>query len=258
MHFEEIDFSRYTSIKIGPKIPVALISSPEELTPEMTLIGRGYNLLISNTPPKLAILDKEFAYLRQEHTTLIAGAATTAASLFRFAKENDIGGFEFLSKLPGSVGGLVAMNAGLKEYEIFGNLIGVLTPNGFVPKEAIPHGYRFAKLPAPILEAHFAIHRRFNPALLDLFSAMRSNQPKEPSAGSFFKNPPGDYAGRLIEAVGLKGARVGGMAFSEIHANFLVNKGGGTFDEAICLVQEATKRVFEEFGVILEPEVKIL
>jgi UDP-N-acetylmuramate dehydrogenase len=91
-----------------------------------------------------------------------------------------------------------------------------------------------------------------------MFAQMRSNQPSEASAGSCFKNPPGDYAGRLIEAVGLKGKKVGNMAFSEVHANFLVNYGGGTFEEAISLIDEAKQRVMEMFNIPLQCEVVIL
>ncbi len=87
---------------------------------------------------------------------------------------------------------------------------------------------------------------------------MRSNQPSTPSAGSCFKNPKGDYAGRLIEAVGLKAKCVGGMEYSSEHANFLVNNGKGTFKDAISLIEEAQKRVSEEFGISLECEVMIL
>ncbi len=88
--------------------------------------------------------------------------------------------------------------------------------------------------------------------------SLRSNQPKEPSAGSAFKNPKGDFAGRLIETVGLKGFRVGGMAFSQIHSNFLVNLGGGTFKDSIELLEEAKSRVSKRFNINLEEEIKIV
>ena len=87
---------------------------------------------------------------------------------------------------------------------------------------------------------------------------MRANQPSTPSAGSCFKNPEGDYAGRLIEAVGLKGKKVGNMEFSTQHANFLVNHGNGNFEDALTLINEAQKKVFEEFGRKLELEIVIL
>jgi UDP-N-acetylmuramate dehydrogenase len=87
---------------------------------------------------------------------------------------------------------------------------------------------------------------------------MRDNQPDDPSAGSCFKNPPGDAAGRLIQEAGLKGYRIGDMAFSEQHANFLVNLGEGTFEDAISLIRLAQKRVEESTGILLELEIIII
>ena len=98
----------------------------------------------------------------------------------------------------------------------------------------------------------------FSQKLKDELIKLRANQPKEPSAGSAFKNPKGDYAGRLIEAVGLKGYQIGGMAWSNVHSNFLVNLGDGTFDEAIELIELAKKRVYQKFGIVLEEEVQII
>ena len=87
---------------------------------------------------------------------------------------------------------------------------------------------------------------------------MRSNQPSTPSAGSCFKNPEGDYAGRLIEEVGLKGLMRGSMCFSKEHANFLVNNGDGKFEDAMWLIDEAKRRVKEKFDISLECEIVIL
>ena len=89
------------------------------------------------------------------------------------------------------------------------------------------------------------------------FVKMRDNQPQIASAGSCFKNPKGDFAGRLIEAVGLKGHRIGDMEFSNTHANFLVNHGNGTFEDAIHLIDLAKKKVKEEFNIDLEEEIII-
>lgn len=93
---------------------------------------------------------------------------------------------------------------------------------------------------------------------LSVTLADRAAQPKEPSAGSCFKNPSGDYAGRLIEAVDLRGARRGGAAFSDKRANFLVNLGGASFDDAIALIGEAKRRVLESFNIALELEIKVV
>ena len=91
-----------------------------------------------------------------------------------------------------------------------------------------------------------------------MFKKMRDNQPKEPSAGSCFKNPSGNYAGKLIEEAGFKGKRVGNMMFSNVHANFLVNLGGGTYEEAITLITAVKEEVLARFSVKLEEEIIIL
>ena len=125
-------------------------------------------------------------------------------------------------------------------------------------KDEIDFDYRFTDIDEPILEAVFELSYSFDETKVEMFKKMRSNQPSTPSAGSCFKNPDGDYAGRLIEAVGLKGKQVGDMEFSSEHANFLVNHGDGHFDDAIFLIQEAQRKVFQEFDIWLECEVVVL
>ncbi len=258
MHFKEIDFSKYSSIKIGPKVQVAVIEQGDEFPKERVLIGGANNLLISNNPPPLMVLGKSYDFIEIDGDSLIVGCAVKTGRLLSFAKKNNIANFEFVAKLPGTVGGMAAMNAGVKSYEVF-NIIKEIEIGGkWVKKEDIEHGYRFAKLNGIATKIKFVLQTGYSEELKNELLALRNNQPKEPSAGSFFKNPPGDYAGRLIEAVGLKGKRIGNMAFSQMHANFLVNLGGGKFEEAIMLVNEAKKRVYEEFGIMLQEEVKIL
>ncbi len=254
---QTINFSRYTSIKIGPTVEVKVINDPCTYAGEY-LIGRGYNLLVSPTPPPLAILGERYSTISQEGTFLRVGAGVTNAALYRYVKAHNLGGLEFIAKLPGSVGGMVVMNAGLKEYEIFGAIVGVETIDGYQPKEEIAYGYRTTNLSRPVLEVVFDLVTPFDVQKEVMFKNMRANQPSAPSAGSCFKNPVGDYAGRLIEAVGLKGYRVGGMAFSEVHANFLTNEDRGTFEDAITLISMAKERVLGEFGITLELEIKVI
>ena len=163
-----------------------------------------------------------------------------------------------MQKLPGTLGGMVAMNAGLKEWEIFNNLLAIRTEKGWITKDNIEHGYRFAKIDGVVYEATFACKNGFDENLLLMFKKMRDNQPKEPSAGSCFKNPVGHFAGKLIEDAGFKGKRVGNMMFSTIHANFLVNLGGGTYEEAIALITAVKEEVFKRFGIQLEEEIIIV
>ncbi len=253
-----IDFSKYSSIKIGNKTEVFVIEEIEEFSKEFFLIGGANNLLLSPNPPPLAMLSKKFDYVEIREDKLFVGAATKGGRLFSFAKKHDLGGFEFLNSLPGTIGGMVKMNAGLKEYEIFNDLLAVRTEKGYLKKKEISYGYRFADIEGAIFEAVFKLKKGFSSELVEKFRDLRKNQPKEPSAGSCFKNPPGDYAGRLIEAAGLKGYRINDAAFSDVHANFLVNLGKASFFDAKELVDLAIERVYEKFKIVLEPEIKIL
>ena len=258
MQKKEIDFSRYSSIKIGPRVEVNVIESEDELVCEGYLIGGANNLLISPNPPQLKMLGKNFDFITIEDKVLRVGCATKTGRLLSFAKKSDIANLEFIAKLPGTIGGMVAMNAGVKSYEIF-NIIKRVKINGvWVDKKDIEHGYRFAKLDGIATQIELILESGYNQELRDELIKLRNNQPKEPSAGSAFKNPPGDYAGRLIEAVGLKGVKVGNMSFSEVHANFLVNLGGGTYEDAIALINMAKKRVKKQFNIELQEEIKII
>lgn len=257
MNTKPIDFSKFSSIRIGPVVDVALIEN--DIVPEeRTILGAANNVLISPTPPPLMILSKEYDFIRLEDDGLHIGAATPGGRVVSFCKKNDIAHFEYLSKLPGTLGGMLKMNAGLKEYEIFNHLIAIRTMSGWIPKEDIEYGYRKTSINEVIFEALFEAEKGYSTERYEMFNQMRSNQPHEPSAGSCFKNPKGDYAGRLIEAVGLRGHRIGAMAFSEVHANFLVNMGGGTYEDALTLINEAQVRVKREFNIDLQCEVILI
>jgi UDP-N-acetylmuramate dehydrogenase len=150
------------------------------------------------------------------------------------------------------------MNAGLKGQEIFNNLLSVKFADGYGQKSEIEHGYRYAKLGGIALEAVFEVKNGYDEVLYEELKNARKNQPKNPSAGSCFKNPPNNFAGKLIEEAGMKGYQIGGMAFSEVHANFLVNLGDGKVEDALEIIELAQKKVFENSGIKLELEVKIV
>ena len=253
-----IDFSKFSSIKIGPQVDVMVLEKGDQPPKTHTLIGHANNLLVGPTPPPLMMLGRDFDYIKREGDYLTIGAATPTGKILSFCKKFDIGGFEYVAKLPGTLGGMLAMNAGVKAYETFNHLIEIQTDKGRFAKDQIDHGYRYAKLPGIAYEATFIVKKGFDRALAEALLALRKNQPPLPSAGSAFKNPPGDYAGRLIEAVGLKGHRIGQMAWSDMHANFLVNLGGGCFEDAMALIALAQTRVSSIFGIKLELELKII
>ncbi len=258
MFTKTIDFSTYSSIRIGQPEEVLMIERGDEIPRDRHLIGGANNLLVSTTPPPLMMLSKDFAYIKESASLLEIGAAMPTGRIVSYVKKHDIAGFEFCAKLPGTLGGMLAMNAGVKAYEIFNILHSVQIDGEWISKDEIAHGYRYAKLGGVATAARFEIHRGYSQALNEELKALRANQPHDPSAGSAFKNPEGDSAGRLIEAAGLKGYRDGGMAWSEAHANFLVNQGGGTYDEAMRLIGLAREKVLSGFGVKLELEIKVL
>jgi len=252
-----IDFKKYTSINIGGKHNVKVINKIGDFS-KYKIIGRGNNCLISNTPPPLAVLGNEFDYIIQKNKKLIVGAFTSSGKLLTYCRKNNIAHFELLAKLPGNIGGLVKMNAGLKEWEIFNHLYSLKTQDGDILKKDIEYTYRHTKIDGIIYEITFDIEEGYDKEQQKLFNQMRDNQPNLPSAGSCFKNPKEHSAGYLIENVGLRGYEIGGMAFSSMHANFLVNMGGGTFDEAMKLIKLAQSEVKKKFNIDLELEIEII
>jgi len=216
------------------------------------------NLLISNNPPKMAILGDEFDYIIKKNDKLIVGASTSSGRLLAYCKKNNIANMEFLAKLPGNIGGLTKMNAGLKQWEIFNYIDKVNIDGNIKQKKEINYTYRNSNIDGIIYDVVFNIEYGYSKEQQNIFNQLRDNQPKLPSAGSCFKNPKEHSAGYLLEKVGLKGFTIGGMAFSSMHANFLVNLGGGTFDEAMKLITLAKQKVKEQFIIELDLEIKIL
>ncbi|MDA3045804.1 UDP-N-acetylmuramate dehydrogenase [Campylobacter sp. VBCF_06 NA8] len=254
--YKEIDFSKYSSVKIGGVEKVEVLDENSEFNG--FVVGGANNLLISPNPPQLGILSDKFDFISLDGDILKIGAKTKSAKIYNFAKQQNLANFEFLKNIPGTLGGLLTMNAGLMGFEISQNLISVRTNLGEFGKDELNFAYRHSEINGIILEAKFKVSHGFNATLSEAIAQKRANQPKGASFGSCFKNPQGESAGRLIEAVGLKGFRVGGCGLSEIHANFLINYGDATYFEAITLINLAKMRVKAEFGVDLHEEVVIL
>jgi len=254
---KKINFEKFTSIHIGGEYEVKIIDKIDDYS-EYKILGRGNNSLVSNNPPLLAMLGDEFNYIKEKDGLLIVGAATTSGKLLTYCRKNDIAHFELLAKLPGNMGGLIKMNAGLKEWEIFNYLHSIKTQDGDILKKDIPFSYRHTEISGIVYEMAFYIEKGYDKEQQKVFNQMRDNQPNLPSAGSCFKNPQGYSAGYLIENVGLKGHQIGNMSFSKEHANFLVNLGNGTFDDAMSLITLAQEKVKTKFQVNLEIEIEII
>jgi len=261
-----VDFSKFTSVRIGGVHEIFEVTSLEDLSSPhflgAVMIGGGNNLLISSHPPKMAMLGKSFDYinleLRNEKICLEIGAATKSAKIYNFCKQNNIAGLEFLKNIPGTLGGLIKMNAGLLKFSISDNLTHVRLARGWVGKDEISFSYRHSGIDEAILGAKFKLQSGFDSSISEAISAKRANQPKGASFGSCFVNPVGHFAGAMLEAVGLKGYAIGGAKFSEEHANFLINFNHASFEDATSLIKLAKARVLEKFGVELKTEVCIL
>lgn len=266
MHTRLIDFAKYSSLRVGVPLEVQVIESTHEcqsLPPNTHIIGKANNLLISPSASHLYMLDKSFAFIEIQPHCVHIGGAMSSGQICSFFKKHDLGGMEFLQGLPGSLGGIIKMNAGLKDrrggmHEIGDRLLEVNINGTWVRSENLGFGYRTSAIDGVICSAKIHKIAGFAHELTQDFLSLRAHHPKAPSCGSCFKNPKNDYAGRLLESVGLKGFRIGGMGFAQEHANFLVNLGGGRFEEAIELITLAKKRVFESSGIALECEVQIV
>lgn len=253
-----IDLSSYTSIKIGSIIDVDIIQEPISIDKNSFLLGGGNNILVSPTPPKMAMLGKNFDFIKVQNNLLHVGGATASGKILSYAKKHDLHNFELMQKLPGTLGGMLKMNAGLKEWEVFNSLVALKTEDGWIEKKDIDFGYRHTNIKGTIYEASFEMSNGFDNELLAFFKKLRDNQPNLPSAGSCFKNPPNNFAGKLLDEAGMKGFKKGDMAFFETHANFLVNLGNGKFEDALHVIELAKKRVYENSGINLELEIKIV
>lgn len=207
---------------------------------------------------------------------LVVDSGVALAGLARWAIREGWSGFEWAVSIPGTVGGAIICNAGAHGGQIANNLAWALVeePGSGRRKmtaSEIRFGYRdsilkqrlaSAKLPLIVLQGGFQLEAgnvTEMAARADSFLAKRrASQPVEPSAGSVFRNPPGDYAGRLIEVAGLKGHRIGGVQVSPQHANFIINTGEGLAVEVAELIRLIQQRVLEGTGIALVPEILYL
>ena len=276
--------SRHTSFRIGgPVTLMALPHTKEEAATvlqhakeggiEPLFLGKGSNLLVSDAGISgFAVKYSGDGYGQgQAPHTIWAEAGCSLAQVAVYAMEQGLSGLEFAHGIPGSLGGAVFMNAGAYDGEMAQVVTKVeaMAPDGtlavFYPKD-LEFGYRhsvFSQKPYLIVRAELQLtpksKEEIQGTMADLMERRRSKQPLEfPSAGSTFKRPPGQFAGGLIEACGLKGAQVGGAQVSEKHAGFVINRGGATCEDVVTLMKQVRDCVQQEKGVTLEPEVRML
>ncbi|MDD3926888.1 MAG: UDP-N-acetylmuramate dehydrogenase, partial [bacterium] len=276
--------SAYLTMRVGG--PAALFCEPHDeddlalllrlLSNEgiaVAVIGGGSNLLAPDEGYDGCVIHigRGLSTLVIKGSDIDAGAGIPLARLVSAAAQHGLSGLEFAVGICGSLGGAVVMNAGTPQGDIGSLICRVRTVSvdgsrriwecddlifdyrysGFQDTDLIVTGVELE-----LTEGHSA---GIIEATARLRAARKATQPLGyPCAGSVFKNPPGDYAGRLLELAGLKGLSIGGAAVSEVHANFIVNTGGATASDVIALMQEMSRRVSERFDIILEPEIKFI
>jgi len=276
----------YTSMHVGgPADLLAICSTADEVIEAACLaeahdvpwwvLGGGCNVLVADAGVRgLVILNRANGVQIESGGRVRAQAGTLVASLAQTVASVGLAGLEWAAGLPGTVGGAVVGNAGAFEGDIAAVLEGValLERDGSVverPVEWLGLSYRASRIkrqplrerPA-VLEATFSLQpgdaEQLAQRMAEIVTWRRTRHPAGLTMGSTFKNPPGGHAGRMIEEAGMKGRASGGVRVSEKHANFLINTGQATAQEALALIRCLQTGVEERFGVVLELEVELI
>lgn len=278
--FENFDLKKITSFKIGGTAKyLIIIKNKNELQEALDFAsekqlktyihGGGSNVLFEEETFNNVFLWIQIKGIKLTKDKLTAGAGCNWVELSRFCTENNISGIEGLLTIPGTIGGAVYGNAGAFEQETLDFIDSIEVYDTHTNQiqtisiKDINYNYRHSDFKLNknliIISATFNLSKfQKGLDLNDLKNKRDSKQPKGLTTGSFFKNPEGDYAGRLIEAVGLKGTQIGGAKISEKHANFFMNEGNASFKDIINLKNLCEDEVFKKFNVKLENEVQII
>jgi UDP-N-acetylmuramate dehydrogenase len=281
----DVPMSRYTSLRIGgPADALALPSSRSDLARLLAVcnaqrlphavLGAGFNTLaLDHRIEGVVIQMGRLRRLEERPGGLLrAEAGVSHAQLTNFCCRRGLAGLEFGAGIPGSVGGWLAMNAGIPEREVKDVVreIEVMSPTGrrvrHLHRDGLCFVYRALRGLAPgsvllsaLLEVSVSTPAAVRAEVERLLARRAGTQPLDvPTCGSVFKNPPGDFAGRLIDAAGLKGRRIGGAQISPVHANFISNLGGATAADVLALMEEARAAVKDATQTRLVPEVRVL
>ena len=282
---ENVLLAPYTSARIGgPADALVTVSSADELADTVSrlwemdapyvLLGGGSNVLVSDRGARgVVVLNKakDVAFDKGSRPKVRAEAGAVFANLARRAASHGLAGLEWAAAVPGTVGGAVYGNAGAFGGDMAGSLIQteLLTETGreIWPVEKMEYTYRSSvlkrgTLKCVVLWADLWLEHSTKDEVsvkISQFSERRkATQPPGASMGSMFKNPPGDYAGRLIESAGLKGTRIGNAEISPVHANFFINHGQTKAEDVRALVNLVQETVARKSGVDLELEIEFI
>ena len=281
--FTDEDMSKHTTFKAGGKAKYFVTPDSFERLSELIgflkdkidyyIIGNGSNLLVKDEGYNGVIvkIGQKLSNITLDDKVMSCEAGAYVSKIANYACENSLSGLEFAAGIPGMLGGAVAMNAGAYGGEFKDIIMSVTLMDKYgniVEKsnEEMKFGYRNSVVQEEdyiVLSAKLKLEAgnkdEISDRMNELLMQRRDKQPLEyPSAGSTFKRPEGYFAGKLIMDAGLKGYSVGGACVSEKHCGFVVNKGNATAADIIRLMKDVADKVEAEFGVRLEPEVKII
>ena len=282
---ENVSLAPYTSARIGgPADALVTVKSADEFADVMKVIweqglpfvilGGGSNVLVSDKGVRgVVVLDraKDVRFESGDQPTVWCEAGVIFSNLANRCASKGLSGLEWAATVPGTIGGAVYGNAGAFGGDMSGNLIwaDVLTKNGRekISVEKMDYGYRTSVykrsdetviILSALLRLKNANKDEVSVKINEFSERRKTTQPPGASMGSMFKNPVGDHAGRLIEAAGLKGTRIGNAEISTLHGNFFVSHGETKAEDVRALIRLAQKTVAEKFNVMLELEVELV
>lgn len=281
--FMEEPMKKHTTFRVGG--PADVLVQPDETALAAILalcrqyhvsysfIGNGSNLLVGDKGIRGVVIEMTdpMGDIEVHGTQITAQAGAMLSKIANTAASNGLGGMEFAAGIPGSVGGAVVMNAGAYGGEMKDIIekVYVLDENGAqleLDRDALDLGYRHSCIPDKkyivtkvVLELVPRNEAEIRSEMKELNEKRAEKQPLQyPSAGSTFKRPEGYFAGKLIMDAGLRGYQVGGAQVSEKHCGFVINKGDATAADICQLMRDVSDKVQAQFGVVLEPEVKMI
>ena len=279
---ENEPMSAHTSFKIGGPADmfvyaettdqlIRLIRAARETDTPYMIIGNGSNMLVTDGGIRGLVIRIGMSDIEVRENEITAGAGALMSRIAAEAARSGLSGFETLSGIPGSLGGGLYMNAGAYGGELKNVVKNVtyIDADGdlhTIGRDECGFGYRKSVFSnggkiiiSAVLELQKGEESEIRKVMADYNKRRSDKQPLAfPSAGSVFKRPEGHFAGALIEGAGLKGFRIGGAEVSELHAGFIINRGGATARDVLALIEHIRKTVKEQYGVELEPEIRLV
>ena len=273
----------YTSMRVGGPADIFIEPETDEQVElvchfarahsiPLLLLGNGSNTLVSDDGFRGIVLHigSRMSAISCDGCVITAQAGALLSTVARIAAEHGMTGFECLAGIPGSIGGAVCMNAGAYGGEMKDVIVSArVLADGAIKTLALPElelGYRHSAVMEhgwTVLSVRFQVKKgdpaQIRAAMADYAARRREKQPLQyPSCGSFFKRPSGHFAGALIQDSHLKGYSIGGAQVSELHAGFIINKGGATAQDIYRLMRHVQNTVLADSGVELQPEVRLI